>query len=490
MTELPLVVRMTVDSSQTDYDLSVESNTQNIELENETVIETGGSHIPVYEGDYVVDRGLSPVVLETNGKRMTDDVTVNALTDNYISGNNITVDSNGRVSSFVSVSAGYSPNVFAQMFYKQLDTQARATITPSTSEQIAVARGKYTTGVVKVRAISSPYADVSGVTANASDVMSGKYFVDSNGVLTLGTGTGGGGMDTETKDALLECFEHVAWIDENGQTYYDNLFNALYPLQSISAVYTQSGTVTPSTPLDDLKSDLVVTATFGDGTTKTVTNYALSGTLTVGTSTVTVTYFTETTTFNVTVTQRAHYTGYVEVGTPTISNNILTVADGKFIKSNQAFSPNSSTWAVRCKARRTAQLGSYADLFGSVDSNNASARGFLVEFSNGTASAGSMFASSNGTSWDITSSDVTNSLPTDTNTWIWYEMSFDGSSYNLKYSTDGSTWTTKKTKNSTTSIIGGYAVGFGLKRNGVYRGDIDLSGCEIYIDGQLWWSAI
>ena len=31
------------------------------------------------------------------------------------------------------------------------------------------------------------------------------------------------------KDALLACFAHVAWIDDNGQDYYDALETALYP---------------------------------------------------------------------------------------------------------------------------------------------------------------------------------------------------------------------------------------------------------------------
>ena len=75
-------------------------------------------------------------------------------------------------------------------------------------------------------------------------------------------------------------------------------------LESISAVYTQSGTVYESTPLDDLKDDLVVTATYSDTSTATVPSdsYSLSGTLEVGTSTITVTYQGKTTTFNVTVT--------------------------------------------------------------------------------------------------------------------------------------------------------------------------------------------
>lgn len=37
------------------------------------------------------------------------------------------------------------------------------------------------------------------------------------------------GLSSEAKDALLACFEHVAWIDEHGQDYYDALESALYP---------------------------------------------------------------------------------------------------------------------------------------------------------------------------------------------------------------------------------------------------------------------
>jgi hypothetical protein len=36
------------------------------------------------------------------------------------------------------------------------------------------------------------------------------------------------GLSSEAKDALLACFEHVAWIDEHGQDYYDALESALY----------------------------------------------------------------------------------------------------------------------------------------------------------------------------------------------------------------------------------------------------------------------
>ena len=76
-------------------------------------------------------------------------------------------------------------------------------------------------------------------------------------------------------------------------------------LVSISAVYTQSGTVYSTDSLDSLKADLVVTATYSDSSTETIssTDYTLSGTLTVGTSTITAIYSGKTATFNVTVTE-------------------------------------------------------------------------------------------------------------------------------------------------------------------------------------------
>lgn len=130
-----------------------------------------------------------------------------------------------------------------------------------------------------------------------------------NGTLyTLG---GGSGLTADIKTALLQIAQKVAYIDDDGQDYYDALYAALYPpanLVSISCVYTQSGTVYDTASLDDLKADLVVTATFADSTTQTVTGYTLNGTLTVGTSTITVSYGGKTTTFEVTVTKGIDYT--------------------------------------------------------------------------------------------------------------------------------------------------------------------------------------
>jgi len=75
-------------------------------------------------------------------------------------------------------------------------------------------------------------------------------------------------------------------------------------LSGITAEYKGTETIYPTTPRDSLKNDLTVTAHFTDGTQTqvNVSDYTITGELTVGTSTITVTYDEYTVTFNVTVT--------------------------------------------------------------------------------------------------------------------------------------------------------------------------------------------
>lgn len=71
---------------------------------------------------------------------------------------------------------------------------------------------------------------------------------------------------------------------------------------SISAAFSQgTATVYDTDSLDTLRQYLVVTANYSDGSSATVTDYTLSGTLTEGTSTITVNCGNKVTTFNVEV---------------------------------------------------------------------------------------------------------------------------------------------------------------------------------------------
>lgn len=137
-------------------------------------------------------------------------------------------------------------------------------------------------------------------------VQDGSISVDklANDTLAL---IGNGAISEDVKQALMNLVEHVAFIgdDPTGRTYIDALEDALYPpanLAYITASFNQSGAIIYNTDtLNDLKQYLTVTAYYDDGTNAFVNNYSLSGTLTVGTSTITVTYEGKTATFDVTV---------------------------------------------------------------------------------------------------------------------------------------------------------------------------------------------
>ena len=134
-----------------------------------------------------------------------------------------------------------------------------------------------------ITAVTIPYgATVSWTTSNP------EVATVDNGIVT-GVSNGSCTITASAGDLSATCDVTVSGFAE---------------LVSISAVYTQSGTVYDTDSLNSLKSDLVVTALYSDASTATISAYTLSGTLTAGTSTITVAYSGKTTTFNVTVSQR------------------------------------------------------------------------------------------------------------------------------------------------------------------------------------------
>lgn len=112
-------------------------------------------------------------------------------------------------------------------------------------------------------------------------------------------------LTEDIKTSLLNCFSHVAWINEDGQDYYDALEAALYPSEypKIVAIFNPGqNTIYTDDTLDSLKQYLTVTYFETEESTGTVVssaNYTLSGALVVGISTITVAYNNLTTSFKI-----------------------------------------------------------------------------------------------------------------------------------------------------------------------------------------------
>ena len=275
----------------------------------------------------------------------------------------------------------------------------------------------------RITALESAVGDVNDLETAADDLAGAINEIASGG-------SGGSGLTDDIKTALLQIASKVAYIDANGQDYYDALESALYPpkpatgitlntnslsfrtlnstqqltatltpvdtsdtvswasnntsvatvsssglvtsvaygyctitaiagnvsatctvvisqaiLTSISAVYMQSGTVYDTDMLDDLKSDLVVTANYDDLSTSVLSSsdYTLSGTLTTGTSTTTVTYEGKTDTFTVAVTETDYDLKYGLTDsdmsvTGNLSNNYNSLTTGYYVSGSTRIS--------------------------------------------------------------------------------------------------------------------------------------------------------
>jgi len=126
----------------------------------------------------------------------------------------------------------------------------------------------------------------------------------NNGVVSaVGAGTATITVTTTDGGKTAACAVTVQAIASSGTK----------TLSSISAVFNASHTVYTTTPLNDLKTHLTVSAAYSDGATAAIDadDYTLSGTLTEGASDITVSYteggVTQTTTFNVTVNAAPDY---------------------------------------------------------------------------------------------------------------------------------------------------------------------------------------
>lgn len=113
------------------------------------------------------------------------------------------------------------------------------------------------------------------------------------------------GLSDSAKVALLNCFSHVVWVDNHGQTYYDALEAALYgrAYPRITAVFNPGlNVIYTDYSLNTLKQYLTVTYYETEQSTGTVVssaNYTLSGVLSEGDNTIQVFYNTYMTAFSV-----------------------------------------------------------------------------------------------------------------------------------------------------------------------------------------------
>lgn len=138
-------------------------------------------------------------------------VTVNAMPTATQATPSITVSSAGLITAKATQSAGYVA-AGTKSATKQLTTQAAKTVTPTTSNQTAVASGRYTTGAITVKGDAN---------LKAENIKSGVSIFGVAGTYEgSGGGSGGGGASVETCTVTINSSPYVMWT-----VFYNSLEN-------------------------------------------------------------------------------------------------------------------------------------------------------------------------------------------------------------------------------------------------------------------------
>ena len=175
-TIIPVVVPVRLSCQDQEIPLKVGQH-EDIALGMDTAVTA--SVVPHYDGPYNVTPSTSAQVLDTDGKMMTEDITIDAVQEGSLIyaeafdvDPEIEIDSTGYITARHSSSGSLSPvstsgwleadegNV-TLYFYgedtKQLPTQGAVTVTPNNTTQTVVTAGKFTTGSITVEPIPSNY---------------------------------------------------------------------------------------------------------------------------------------------------------------------------------------------------------------------------------------------------------------------------------------------------------------------------------------------
>jgi len=272
------------------------------------------------------------------------------------------------------------------------------------------------------------------------------------------------GLSFEAKNALLTLLRHVAYTDDNGEMYYNALEQSLVggaTLDHINVVYNPGTAVIYVTDtLDSLRQYITVTAYYSDSSYSVVDTYTLSGTLSNGSNTITVTYGTESENITVIATQYELY--------DYIYNSRTSGTGTDYVDTGLTHSPSFNTLNIEFEA---------------MNSNNTSDADALICANNTTTNdTGNMvwYARANKggfSAYNLGVAKQLSTVPGDTRAVVKYFFVNGGQSY-MQWGNTTVNVATKSiagvsSNNKTLLLAGGYAFStgekYGLRNNGISK---------------------
>ena len=173
------------------------------------------------------------------------------------------------------------------------------------------------------------------------------------------------------------------------------------------------------------------------------------------------------------------------VGSPTVSNGVVSgFSSANYVKTPSVFAPGSSSWEFVIKFTSGSSTTAVKPIVGP----SALCKSIYLYVKSTTLY---FTASGNGTSYNI-AQDVSCGTVS-ANTTYWVKLAFTGSAYQIYISTDGTSFTLRKTVSSSTKIYqasGVHPFYFGIGKGSstyIFNGKIDLPQSYIKINGEIWW---
>ena len=197
------------------------------------------------------------------------------------------------------------------------------TVTPTKSQQnITPDSGYFGLSDVTVNAIPSNYQDVGATTATAADVLTGKVFTSSTGVVTTGTMTNNGAVTKTLSTTTTSYTIPKGYHSGSGKVSITTETKSATPTKSSQTITPTSGKVLSSVTVAAIPSDYITTTDATaiatqilDGATAYVNGTKVTGTMANnGSSTKTIDGLTST---SVTIPA-----GYTSGGTVSLTSDI------------------------------------------------------------------------------------------------------------------------------------------------------------------------
>lgn len=271
---------------------------------------TSAQYINIPPG-YNATGGYYTISAVANGSATTPATTITSEPTITVGSDGLITATNSKTQSVTpTVNAGYVSSGTAGTITvsgsktSQLSTQAAVTITPTESEQTAVAAGKYTTGAVKVGAISSTYVGSGITTRTSSDVTAsgatvtvpaGYYASQVSKSVTTMT------LPTSASSSATSGYTSKATISRSTSDQYINIapgYNSAGGYYKISAVANGSATgpnsLSGSSATVTTGTNTITLTKTGVTTTPTVSaGYVASATASTATVTLTASVTTQ-----------------------------------------------------------------------------------------------------------------------------------------------------------------------------------------------------